>query len=64
MKLTEVDSLVYTKNLKGLNLSDNQIKSLSEDIASLTQLKYLIINKNVLEALPVSLGTIPTLESI
>jgi hypothetical protein len=26
MKLTEVDSLVYGKNLKGLNLSDNQIK--------------------------------------
>ncbi len=26
MKLTEVDSLVYGKSLKGLNLSDNQIK--------------------------------------
>lgn len=64
MKLTSVDSLVYTKNIKGLNLSDNQIKELSEDIGHLSSLKYLIINKNILESLPTALGMIPTLESI
>lgn len=61
MNITEVDSLVYTKNLKGLNLSNNQIKRLSEDIGQLSQLKYIILSKNILESLPESLGLIPTL---
>lgn len=61
MNITDVDSLVYTKNLKGLNLSNNQIKRLSEDIGQLSQLKYIILSKNILESLPESLGLIPTL---
>lgn len=64
MKVAQVDSLVYTKNLKGMNFSDNQIKQLSQQISQLSSLKYLIINKNILQSLPSSLGTIATLESI
>lgn len=64
MKLEYVDGMVYGKNFKGLNLSENQIREMSEDIGQLTGLKYLIVSKNMLEALPLTLGTIPTLESI
>ena len=35
MSLTEVDELVFEKNLRGLNFSDNKIKRLSENIAKL-----------------------------
>ena len=61
MKLEEVDGLVYGKQLKGLNLSDNGIRALSEDVGRLVGLKYLIVSKNVMEGLPVALGGIPTL---
>ena len=47
MGLTEIDEQVYDKNLRGINVSDNKIKFLSDSIAKL-ELKYLIVNGNAL----------------
>lgn len=49
MELTHLDELVFEKNLKGINVTDNKITSISESIGKLDQLKYLIVNNNNLK---------------
>ena len=51
MGLTSIDELVYEKNLRGLNFSDNKIQELSDSICKL-ELKYLIVNSNAISYLP------------
>lgn len=55
MNLTALDEQVYQKNLKGLNVSENKLTSISENIYNLDQLKYIILNNNQLQQLPNSL---------
>lgn len=55
MNLTALDEQVYEKNLKGINVTDNRITTISESIYKLDQLKYLIANNNELQSLPNSL---------
>ena len=51
MGLKQIDRLVYEKNLRGLNLTDNQLQELSEDIIQLQDLKYIILNNNEIKIL-------------
>ena len=64
MGLKQIDRLVYEKNLRGLNLTDNQLQELSEDIIQLQDLKYIILNNNEIKILPYNLGKIPELQQI
>jgi Leucine-rich repeat (LRR) protein len=61
LDLTTIDDIVYTKNIKIINFSDNKIKELSEKISNLTALKSITINNNQLDRLPSSLGIINSL---
>lgn len=55
MNLTALDEQVFEKNLKGINVTENKISTISESIYKLDQLKYLIANNNELQSLPNSL---------
>ena len=43
MDLTELNYLVYEKDLRGINVSDNKIKKIENEIAKIHNLRYLIV---------------------
>ena len=48
MDLTELNYLVYEKDLRGINVCDNKIRKIGNEIAKIHNLRYLIVNNNEL----------------
>lgn len=55
IELITSEECALLKNTTEIHLSENPLRSISEDIGTLTQLKALYLNQNEMEALPESL---------
>ncbi len=62
-QIETIDGMEVTElfNLKSLNLSRNNLKSLPKDIGRLVSLETLLVDRNQLQTFPTNMGTMRTL---
>gem|GEM_PF-2081873 len=55
---------IILPDLKTLDISDNQLKTLPDSIGNLANLEYLLVDENQLKTLPVSIGNLANLKEL